>query len=495
MTSSPSQFSCSSQSSIYSDDDVTAMMASGMYFDDLYDMSVFLYKGHFGDTYRCVERETGTKYAVKVLPPVDVENSKNSSSGTANFSREGAIWRRLKHKNIAQLCRIFSTPKEQFLVTEYVKDGKLFDQLPQMYCQSYTEHDVCSIIKQLLEGLAFLRKRRVINRCLTTENILVKQLDNGENVLKISDFSFALRLERGQKYIKTESQGVPLFVSPEVLLENPINYGVDSWAAGVIFYILLTGQPPFWNEKLEVMYRDILTRPITTDVALSAVLRGVSPYAKDVLTGLLDKNMKSRLSPDSALNHSWFKGNSAVSSGSRLDGAFEKLSKNFNQIRNTQDRLFEVKNIFSEDAVEDIQNSNNNNNNNNDNNKNNRNNNSNNNNKTNNTNKLTNGNSSIIQSYGGMRRKKQFDAENKRNGLIIDGVISDERRCTKVISRTKASDLSNNTCTATVFLSFKPKKTYINLKMRGNGMWIRCLLVCSSGTKVYILPKCRWVER
>ena len=434
MTTSPSQFSCSSQSSIYSDDDVTSMMASGMFFDDLYDMSVFLYKGQFGDTYRCVERDTGNKYAVKILPPVGTENSKKSNNA-AMFSREGAIWRRLKHKNVVELCRIFSTPKEQFLVTEYVKDGKLFDQLPQTYQQSYTEHHVCSIMKQLLESLAFLRKRRVIHRCLTTENIFIKQLENGENVVKISDFSLALRLERGQKYIKTESsEGVPLFVAPEVLLENPFNYGVDSWAAGVIFHILLTGHPPFYNKELDIMYGDILARPENKED--TGLLRGVSASARDVLNGLLDKKMKTRLSPDSALNHSWFKGESKTDT--KLNNALNKISNDFNEFRQAQGSFFEVQCIFSESMDE---------------------------NNNNGLHKIanSNNNNNIIQSYGGMRRKKQFEAENKRNSFIVDSAASDDRRRMKVISRTKTVGLSTNSCTATVFLSFKPKKTYVKL--------------------------------
>eukprot|EP00111_Clytia_hemisphaerica_P015208 TCONS_00044852-protein len=161
MSNSPSQYSYSSQSSVYSDDDIT----NGIYFDDVYDMSVFLYKGQFGDTYRCIERESGNKYAVKILPKAGT----GYENPGVRFSREGTIWRRLKHKNVIELVRIFNTPKEQFLVTEFVKDGKLFDQLPSY--TTYTERDAAFFMKQLFEGLSYLRKRRVVHRCLTTENI------------------------------------------------------------------------------------------------------------------------------------------------------------------------------------------------------------------------------------------------------------------------------------------------------------------------------------
>ncbi|XP_066932637.1 myosin light chain kinase A-like [Clytia hemisphaerica] len=412
MSNSPSQYSYSSQSSVYSDDDIT----NGIYFDDVYDMSVFLYKGQFGDTYRCIERESGNKYAVKILPKAGTgyENS------GVRFSREGTIWRRLKHKNVIELVRIFNTPKEQFLVTEFVKDGKLFDQLPSY--TTYTERDAAFFMKQLFEGLSYLRKRRVVHRCLTTENIWLKQSDYGE-VLKIGDFSLSLRLERGQKYTKVEPQGMPLFLAPEVILEHPINYGVDTWAAGVVLYILLVGYPPFWNDRLEVMYGDILTRP--ADLS-SALWNGVSNEAKDLLEKLLDKNMNTRLNADKALAHDWFKENNVAPRDHKFK-TIDKL-KELNGRRKARNTMFTIQTVFSGEGKR-AQDQNNN--------------------KT-----------SLIQSFGGMRRKKMFE-EEKRQNFLVSG--DEEKRRMTVISKTKTVDLCTNTNKAKVCVQFQPKNLFVNL--------------------------------
>lgn len=76
---------------------------------------------------------------------------------------------------------------------------------------------------------------------LKPENILLETKKNS-NKIKIIDLglseivekSGSLRSERGSIY----------YLAPEMILKN-YNYKVDIWAAGVIFYVLLTGKPPF----------------------------------------------------------------------------------------------------------------------------------------------------------------------------------------------------------------------------------------------------------
>ena len=432
MTTSPSQFSYSSQSSFYSDDEQTQQQ-NGMFFDDIFDMSIFLFKGQFGDTYRCIERDSGNKYAVKILNPAGTQYL-NHHQRVVQFTREGAIWRRLKHQNIVELFRIFSAPQEQFLVTEYIKDGKLFDQLP--HYAAYTEQKACYFTRQLLEALSYLRRKRVVHRNITAESILIQQNEHHGEVLKLCEFNLALRLERGQRYIKTEAKGTPLYLAPEVVLQQPINYGVDIWAVGVILYTLLAGITPFWNERLEVLYADILTQPI--DVS-SPLWNSVSSEARDMLRCLLDKDQNRRITPENALNHVWMSEHCDMRQ-SHLSRTIETL-KEFNTYRKAHGSIFTIQTVFPGDRKRASRDSNN------------------------------NQASDIINSFGQMRRQKLFEEERKShhgNQPVVSTHVAKHdgggtARRMMVISKTKTIDLCTKTNKAKVCVHFQPKKMHVNL--------------------------------
>lgn len=413
---SPSQCSFSSQSSFYSDDD------QGMYFDDLYDISVFLYRGQFGETYRCLEKETGSKYAVKVLPPVDknTETEGKYSSFNVKYSREGAIWRRMKHRNIVELYRVFTSQREQFLVIEYLKDGKLFDQIPHL--SLYTEREICYFTKQLLEAISYLRSKRVIHRNITPESILIKQTEHGDTI-KLCDFSLALRLQRGQKHIKTEPKGVPLYLSPETILEKPINYCVDTWSVGVILYILVVGSSPFWSERSDVLYAEILNRP---PAFLSHSWNSVSIEAKELLESLLDKGADTRITSDDALNHAWFNEHSIAPEEHRQT-SIDKL-KEFNARRKSHGNIFTVQSVFPGEKGQSIKDVNNN-------------------------------DTGIINSFGEMRRKKMYDKERRQSEQHHN---PDGRKMT-VMSKTKTINFSKQTSKSKVCIQFQPKKVMVHL--------------------------------
>jgi len=69
-------------------------------------------------------------------------------------------------------------------------------------------------------------------------------------------------------------------MSPEILNGDMYNYSVDFYTLGVLFYEMLVGLPPHYNENKVQMYKDIRTKPIKVPSILGAVV-------KDLLEGLL----------------------------------------------------------------------------------------------------------------------------------------------------------------------------------------------------------------
>ena len=100
-------------------------------------------------------------------------------------------------------------------------------------------------MRQLLEGLSHLEKHGILHRDLKPANILLNKL----GVLKIIDFGLSRRT-KDMQYIKEEFRQfthqvtTPLYRAPEMFLEEKLySSKVDVWAAGCIFFELLTRKP------------------------------------------------------------------------------------------------------------------------------------------------------------------------------------------------------------------------------------------------------------
>lgn len=143
---------------------------------------------------------------------------------------------------------------------------------------------------------------------LKPENILiegpnsssVKIIDLG--LSEIVDKSSSLRSERGSIY----------YLAPEMILKN-YNYKVDIWAAGVIFYVLVTGKPPF-----NAVQRDVTgAKRLDQDKIKKLILKGQVDYSlpvfqnegrclKEIIQQMLKQNPDQRPEAKELLKHPFF---------------------------------------------------------------------------------------------------------------------------------------------------------------------------------------------
>ena len=167
---------------------------------------------------------------------------------------------------------------------------------------------------EIIVAFEFLHKRNIIYRYKFYEVIFSEFILNNsrdlklENVLldhqghiRLTDFGLAKQLkpllEKGTKTFC----GTPEYVAPEIILGREYGASVDYWSLGILIYEMITGWPPFQASTHRVLYEKILSQNI------NLLDKKLSDSARDLLSRLLEKDIKNRICPSKIKSHPFFK--------------------------------------------------------------------------------------------------------------------------------------------------------------------------------------------
>uniref|UniRef100_A0AAQ4RHX7 cyclin-dependent kinase n=1 Tax=Gasterosteus aculeatus aculeatus TaxID=481459 RepID=A0AAQ4RHX7_GASAC len=238
--------------------------------------------------------------------------------------REVSLLKDLKHANIVTLHDIIHTDKCLTLVFEY-----LVSDLKQYMddCGSIMSvHNVKIFLFQLLRGLAYCHRRKVLHRDLKPQNLLI----NEKGELKLADFGLARAKSVPTKTYSNEV--VTLWYRPPDVLLGSTEYStpIDMWGVGCIFYEMITGRPLFpgstVEDELHLIFRILGTPTEETWPGITASEEfktynfpryraeplvnhapRIDNEGHDLLSVLLQFEAKKRVSAEEALTHSYFK--------------------------------------------------------------------------------------------------------------------------------------------------------------------------------------------
>jgi len=258
-----------------------------------YDLTpTVLGQGYFAVVKVGIIKQTQDKVAIKFVNKKLVEKQEN-------LKTETSLLQMVDHPNIVKLIDICDTRDTLFIIMELMEGGELYDEIVKR--KHFTEKDASFIMYQLFLALDYLHKRGIVHRDLKLENLLIKK--PGSLEIKLADFGLS-KVYTGEA-LQTAC-GTPYYVAPEILQGDGYDHKIDTWAAGVLLYVLLSGRLPFSGDSDVELFRAILETEL---IWKKPQFDTVSVEAKDIIQKLIIKDPKKRYDASQALEHVFLKTN------------------------------------------------------------------------------------------------------------------------------------------------------------------------------------------
>jgi len=239
--------------------------------------------GGFATVYRAINDE-GKVVAIKLPKFLD---ETLDMSVLKKFEAEADMWKKLRHKNIVSFYNGGLLPAP-YLAVELMEGGTLKDLLK---VHSFLVDEAIDVMLQILAGMSYAHKMASVHRDIKPENILFTK----EGIPKISDWGIGkfMASEGVSKTVGTK--GTIAYGSPEQISKQfgKIDWQTDVFQLGIVFYEMLTGKNPFYDDDaLRIMGNITGENPEPP----SAVNPKVPPELDRIIMTALQKKKEQRWS-------------------------------------------------------------------------------------------------------------------------------------------------------------------------------------------------------
>jgi eukaryotic-like serine/threonine-protein kinase len=205
-------------------------------------------RGGMGVVYRGVDESVGREVAIKTL----TQGFMSDRGMLARFYDEVRTTARLNHPNIVTVYHLGEENGTPYIVMERVEGHPLDKLLHASTPLSMLER--LKIVEDTCAALGYAHQHDVIHRDVKPANIFVQPDGN----VKLLDFGIARLGKEGESIGHTRTGniiGTVAYMAPERLQGGTIDGRSDIFSAGVVLYLLLTGQQPFEGEEVAIMQK------------------------------------------------------------------------------------------------------------------------------------------------------------------------------------------------------------------------------------------------
>lgn len=302
--------------------------------------------GAYGKVYLARKKTTLDLYAIKILKKEDMVRKNMVNHVLA----ERTVLALSNASFIVKLYYAFQSKNYLYLVMDYVVGGDVSSLLSAL--GTFTEDMASVYCGEAVMAIEYLHQNGIIHRDIKPDNMLIDK----DGHLKLTDFGLArisvpestpvtklkvtkvsrkigpfgkrlkivpseihkaeppLTNEVDDEISKTihvapeiakEILGTPDYLAPELLLGVSHDVGVDWWALGVCVFEFLYGFPLFNAEDAESVFKNILSHREVHFPDLDEE-EDISHHAKNLISSLLDRHIKTRLGCPKIKFHPFF---------------------------------------------------------------------------------------------------------------------------------------------------------------------------------------------
>ncbi|KAL4635569.1 hypothetical protein GN956_G12925 [Arapaima gigas] len=253
-------------------------------------------RGAYGTVY-CGLTSNGQLIAVKQVA-LDDSDPEAAESEYQRLQVEVDLLKTLRHNNIVGFLGTALQDGAVSIFMEYVPGGSIasilqrFGPLPEKVLALYTQ--------QILEGVAYLHRNRVIHRDLKGNNVMLMP----DGVIKLIDFGCARRIGRlthggDLSGLLKSVHGTPYWMAPEVINESGHGRKSDIWSIGCTVFEMATGKPPLAHmDKMAALFYIGARRGL-----MPALPDDFSEEARNFVQACLTSDQKERPSAEELLSH------------------------------------------------------------------------------------------------------------------------------------------------------------------------------------------------
>ncbi|MDO0934649.1 protein kinase [Streptomyces sp. DG2A-72] len=205
----------------------------GEVFAGRYELADPIGRGGVGAVWRAWDHRRRRYVAAKVLQQSDAHS-------LLRFVREQAL--RIDHPHVLAPASWAADDDKVLFTMDLVAGGSLvhligdYGPLPTPF--------VCTLLDQLLSGLAAVHAEGVVHRDIKPANVLLEATGTGRPRLRLSDFGIAMRLGEPRLTETNLVVGTPGYLAPEQMMGAEPDFAADLFAVGLVALYLLEGAKP-----------------------------------------------------------------------------------------------------------------------------------------------------------------------------------------------------------------------------------------------------------